>query len=363
MKDLNVFLYKKDHNPSVVNDISMGYKVGGIWVNTTTKEAFIHLDSGVWSQISLKDELDSLTSDVSALEASVDDLIVAAIETDDVNIDTNEITTATISAGFTYEGLEPITETGITLSNDNWATYTDYPAIGVSSLISVDITGLEAGTTYKAKAYVIALGNKDTSANSVEFTTYNIPEITTDSVTSIEETSVTVSGTHDYIGTVEEAGIEYSTDGQDWTVDASAVMTSPISVNVVGLTADTTYSTRAYIVVDGVSYYAGDGETLTFTTKAAPVVTTIDRTVIGQTTATLEGSFTNDGGVTLTEVGVSYSADGVSYTDVAETGTTSPMSVDVSGLTADTLYYTRAYVNTASGNRYYGAVEEFTTTV
>ncbi len=95
-----------------------------------------------------------------------------------------------------------------------------------------------------------------------------------------------------------------------------------------------------------------------------PVVTTGEASEIGNTTATLAGSFTNDepGAQTITEVGFIYNERGTTETQsVVATGTDSPFTAGLDQLKEATTYEFKAYVK-AGGLVYTGASAEFTTT-
>ena len=94
-----------------------------------------------------------------------------------------------------------------------------------------------------------------------------------------------------------------------------------------------------------------------------PTVTTGEVTDIAQTSAKGNGEVTNDGGAAVTERGLCWST---SHTPTiignhATSGTgIGSFSVDMSGLTANTKYYVRAYATNSEGTAY-GDEVEFTT--
>jgi hypothetical protein len=98
-------------------------------------------------------------------------------------------------------------------------------------------------------------------------------------------------------------------------------------------------------------------------TSSVPTVTTSSITNIAQTTATGGGNVTADGGATITARGVCWStitspvATGNHTTDA---GTTGSFTSNITGLTASTLYYVRAYATNSVGTAY-GAEVSFTT--
>src|SRR5690606_30263240 len=98
-----------------------------------------------------------------------------------------------------------------------------------------------------------------------------------------------------------------------------------------------------------------------------PTVTTTAASSISTTTATLGGNVTDDGGAEVTERGIEYSttegfAEGAGTQVTADEAGTGEFTVAVTGLTAGTTYYYRAYATNNEGTAY-GEEESFTTSV
>lgn len=97
---------------------------------------------------------------------------------------------------------------------------------------------------------------------------------------------------------------------------------------------------------------------------ALPTVTTADITAITQTSATAGGNITSDGGATVTSRGVCWNTTGTptvynsKTTDGSGTGT---FTSSLTGLTAGTTYYVRAYATNSVGPSY-GEEKQFITT-
>jgi hypothetical protein len=103
------------------------------------------------------------------------------------------------------------------------------------------------------------------------------------------------------------------------------------------------------------------------TPLAVPTVTTAAATSITSTSAVLGGNVTADGGGTVTDRGVVYSSSnqtpaigGAGVTQNANNSGTGSFSEPITGLTASTTYYVRAYATNAAGTSY-GTVSSFTT--
>jgi len=121
---------------------------------------------------------------------------------------------------------------------------------------------------------------------------------------------------------------------------------------------------RAYAINSlGTAY----GDQVSFTTAAqlyAPTVSsTTSVTNIAQTTATSGGTVSSDGGATITERGICWATSQnptTSNSKQTASGTTGSFSANLSGLTASTTYYVRAYATNSQGTSYASQVS-FTT--
>lgn len=194
------------------------------------------------------------------------------------------------------------------------------------------------------------------------------PTVTTQSVTSIGETTATGNGTvvSDGNSTITERGVCWNTSTNPTTANGkatSAGTTGSYTASMTSLTHSTLYYVRAYAInAEGTSY----GDNVTFTTATpptAPTVTTGSVTDISTTTATGNGNVTNDGGATITERGVCWNTapnPTTSNSKATSAGTTGSYSVAMTSLNDDTKYYVRAYAINSVGTSY-GSEEEFTT--
>jgi len=131
--------------------------------------------------------------------------------------------------------------------------------------------------------------------------------------------------------------------------------------SLTGLTANTTYYVRAYATNSkGTSY----GIQKSFTTSTTtPVVTTSSVTEITQTTATCGGNVTSNGGATVTARGVCWSTTQnptINNSHTTNGSGTGSFTSNISGLTANTTYYVRAYATNSNGTGY-GEQKTFTT--
>jgi hypothetical protein len=98
-----------------------------------------------------------------------------------------------------------------------------------------------------------------------------------------------------------------------------------------------------------------------------PSVSTTVVSIFDESSATLGGEVTSDGGATVTERGIVYSTTDATPT-IGEIGVTQDQNGDgtgtfsksITGLTAGTLYYVCAYATNSAGTNY-GSIESFTT--
>ncbi len=286
-------------------------------------------------------------------------------------VTTGAVEGTTAHGEVTSDGGAPVTERGICWGTEHSPTIEGTHATsgtGTGSF-SVELTGLTPGTTYYVRAY--AKNSVGTSyGNEVSFsTTANMPTVTTDEVSNITQTTAQGGGnvTDDGGATVTERGICWGTGHNPTTGGSHATSgqgTGAFVYNMTGLTQNTKYYVRAYAVnSQGTSY----GEEVSFTTSqnvSAPTVTTGEVTDITQTSAKCSGNVTADGGAAVTERGICWSTShnpttsGSHATSGTGTGT---FTCNMTGLTAGTIYYVRAYAKNSQGISY-GSEVSFSTT-
>ena len=198
-------------------------------------------------------------------------------------------------------------------------------------------------------------------------TPIELPDVTTTQVTDITTTTATAGGEiiNDGGSTITECGVCWSTEGEP-TVDgdhmATQVTIGEFSVNLAGLTQNTTYYIRAYATNEAGTGY---GDVLTFTTEEeiiiiAPTVTTAEVTENTTTTAVVGGTITDAGNGTISEKGICYKTGNEEWTCVAISDTTNVFSTTLTNLTSNTTYTVRAYATNEEGTGY-GEEVTFTT--
>jgi len=130
-----------------------------------------------------------------------------------------------------------------------------------------------------------------------------------------------------------------------------------------GLRANTTYFARAYATNSAGTSYGWPNDFRTLAPMKSTITTTLSE--ITATTASSGGSITDDGGAAITKRGVCWSTTTAPDTTLAtktSDGTgIGTFSSSITGLTASTTYYVRAYTTNAAGTAY-GNELSFTTT-
>jgi len=282
-------------------------------------------------------------------------------------------TTATGGGNVTAQGSSSVTARGVcwsTSSNPTTSSAHTTDGSGTGSFTS-NINGLTANTPYYVRAY--ATNSAGTSyGNQVSFTTtgsITAPTVTTATITNITQTSATGGGevTSQGSSSVTARGVCWSTSSNPMTSDSHTTDgsgTGSFTSNINGLTANTPYYVRAYATNSaGTSY----GNQVGFTTTGsitAPTVTTDTITNITQTTATGGGNVTSQGSSSVTARGVCWSTSSnpsTSDTHTTDGSGTGSFTSNISGLTASTPYYVRAYATNSAGTAY-GSQVSFTTT-
>ena len=274
-------------------------------------------------------------------------------------------TSASTGGNVTSNGGNAITERGVVYSTAANPTTSDTKitdATASTGSFSTSLTGLASSTTYHIRAY--AINSVGTSYGTDEsFTTISgaiAPAVTTAAVSDLGSVSVTVGGSLDSDGgaSVTERGIVYSSSINPTTADTKIADASTAigtySTGLTGLTPGATYHVRAYAINSIATSYGSD---VAFTMNPVlATVTTSAASSVGLTTATSGGEVTYDGGGTITERGVVYGLTAnptTSNTKIINGSIgTGSYSSSLSGLTAATTYYLRAYAINAAGTAY-----------
>jgi uncharacterized protein (TIGR02145 family) len=303
--------------------------------------------------------------DIGAIEYTVSGPSSPTVSTNSVtNVGS---TTATCGGNVSADGGASVTARGVcwsTSSNPTIALSTKTSnGTGTGSFVS-SITGLSPATIYHVRAY--ATNSVGTAYGSdVQFSTTTnvvVPTLTTLPVTNVSYTSADSGGniSSDGGGTIAVGArgvciATHTVPTTSDTINASGTGgTGSYAAGFTNLTANTTYYIRAYATN---SAGTGYGNQLSFTTLAysIPTVTTTAITNITQTTASSGGVINNNGGIAATVKGVCWSTspnpttvNNKTTNGSGDNGWTS----SITGLTANTLYYVRAYATNTGGTGY-----------
>ena len=265
-----------------------------------------------------------------------------------ITVNVNDSTMGTATGAGTYTAGDQITLTATPFSGYNFVNWTQVSGFGTN------VVGTDS-------ILIITVTSDKTFVANFEAGSGN-PTVATNAATAIGETTATLNATitnPDGV-TITAKGFEWkATTGGTYTQVAGTGTGNTFTADLTGLTANTSYTFKAFITYNGTTVY---GSEMTFTTQSSsvtpPTVTTNAATNITQTTATLNGAVTA-GDETITAQGFEWKETaGGTYTVVNATGTT--MSYDLTGLTPNTSYTFRAFATTASGTTY-GDEKTFTT--
>lgn len=270
----------------------------------------------------------------------------------------------------TNDGGAAVTARGVCWSTSQTPTIVNTRTIDGSGLgnFASSITGLLPGTFYYIRAYATN-SNGTAYGNEVSlFTTAVIPVLTTADVSAITANSLTSGGniTSDGGNAVTARGICYSINQNPNIVDNGKITSGSGSGNfasvLTGLASGTTYYIRAFATnAMGTAY----GNQITGTTTVVvnlATLTTNAVTAITSTTATSGGIITS-GLATVTAQGICWSTSQNPTTADAKTinsAGVSSFSNALTGLTANTTYYVKAYAINSAGTAY-GMQVSFTT--
>ena len=285
-----------------------------------------------------------------------------ALATLSTNAVTSITTTTAVSGGnITAVGGGTITAKGVCWSTTaNPTTAGSHTSDGTgSAAFTSDITGLTPGTTYHVRAYATNSAGTAYGEDVTFGALVALPTVTTTAASAVTQISASAGGdvTDEGGGAVTVKGICYGTSANptiagSHTTDGSG--TGVFSSSLTGLTSGTTYHIRAYATNSAGTAYGSDE---TFTTDPADLatLTTTAYSSLDVTTVVSGGNITSDGNGAITERGVCWST--TSGPTVSDSKTSDGIDIgsytsNVSGLTAGTTYYLRAYATNSAGTAY-----------
>lgn len=280
-------------------------------------------------------------------------------------------TSATLNGSIIKEGSPAYSEKGFC-----YAT-TPNPTVSNIKLIvngtgegdfTTTVNSLSYNTTYYYKAYAIQNG-KVIYGSEVSFNTgYTEAVVYTSGATNVTTSSATLNGTVVNAGSpaYSERGFCYSTSPNPTINNMKKVVSGTgegnYTANISGLSYNTTYYYKAYVIQNGTPIYGSEVSFSSGYTKAV-VETNSSATDIKYESAKLGFTIKNVGDPKCTEAGICYgtSSNPTIYGDkVVGSISTYLQKKDVTGLQENTTYYYRAYV-IQDGNTVYGTTLSFKT--
>ncbi|MCK9639745.1 MAG: hypothetical protein M0R39_07520 [Prolixibacteraceae bacterium] len=271
---------------------------------------------------------------------------------------------ATSGGVIVSDGGAAVTVRGVCWSTSQSPTISDSKTTdggGVGTFNS-NITGLNGNTTYYVRAYATnSLGTA--YGNEVNFKTnlvLSLASLTTSNPSSITSNSALLGGNVSIDGnaTVTERGVCYSTSQTPTTGNTKVGVGTGIgtfSTTVSGLTSNTTYYVRAYAINSQGTAYGNELNFKTDIVISLASITTAVPTNLTCYSMVMGGNVTFDGNATVTERGVCYSTSQnptTSSPKLSMGSGTGAFSNSVSGLSANTTYYIRAYAINNQGTAY-----------
>jgi formylglycine-generating enzyme required for sulfatase activity len=288
-----------------------------------------------------------------------------------------------VAAVVTGDGGAFVSERGVVYAMTPNPTVAPIPTLTSSAKLAagtgtgpfrVALTELAPLSTYFLRAYAVN-GHGTAYGEEVVLTTLAPPvalaAVNTGAVSDVTSTTLSVGGvvTDGGSSPVTVRGVVYGLTADPTTVAGTAVTagsgTGAFTVGLTGLQPVTPYYVRAFATnAVGTSY----GATVPVMTLAVPVVlpqvTTSAVTDLTPLSATAGGEVVQDGGAVITARGVVYGASPAptlsTGTMVSAGGGTGTFSAALSGLTASSTYYLRAFATNSAGTAY-GEEISFTT--
>ena len=281
--------------------------------------------------------------------------------------------TLVTSSSFTANWSSVIGATGYRLdvsTNNSFSTYvTGYQNLNVGNVISRNVTGLNASTTYYYR--VRAYNGSGTSGNSntisvTTLTATGAPVGTTNAATNVASFSATLNGSIDPHGLTTSVHFQYGTTTSYGSMTSAQTKSGntyqSVSANVSGLSASTTYHFRIVASNSSGTRYGSDRTFATLSATGAPVVITNPATNVASFSATLNSSVDPHGLTTAIhfQYGTTTSY-GLTTASQSKSGNTyQSVSTNIGGLSASTTYHFRIVATNSAGTRY-GSDRTFTT--
>jgi len=281
--------------------------------------------------------------------------------------ETGTTQTSTTLNGSYIQGTNSVLVKGFQWKELSLSAWTTLPISAGTTPFAYLLNGLSANTQYEFRAYVETSLDTTYGATLQFITLANVlPNVTTDSIANISQTSATFYGTITQ-GTeqIGAKGFEYKLSSEAWedAINISAIGVNNITANPTTLTQGREYNVRAYGRTLSDTTY---GQILTFNTWGMPSVTTeeIVESEIQDHSATLKGTVVSDGFVPASQVVTGFVYSTTSNPIIGNTGVLQAEAIynsespnftkQITNLESNSTYYFKAYiinpVQTSYGN-------------
>lgn len=213
---------------------------------------------------------------------------------------------------------------------------------------------VDPGVSYEYRAVAETSSDRVTGAVDT-FYTYADPTVTTADATDVTESSATLSGSLDDLGSADSCTVwfDYRVSGGSWQSSATEEYAEPwqFTIDVGGLSPGTEYEYRARAEGDDGTY--GYGDRRTFTTDSTLAVTTDAATDVEETAATLQGTLADLGGADSASVYFTLydpSTSEGTRVEAGKTSTTGAFEARATGLDPETTYEFVAAAEASDGD-------------
>ncbi|MGV3660753.1 MAG: beta strand repeat-containing protein [Prosthecobacter sp.] len=298
-----------------------------------------------------------------------------------------QTTSATLGGTVASDGAGTITTRGVVYCLQSVSTTPEVNGSGVTLVTSpgttgaftVNATGLTPGVAYAYRAVAVNEIGRGYSPTGTFTTAPTAPTISTPTYASVTHSSAVLGGnvTSDRGSPITERGVVFAPSatngdpliGGTGVTKAATTGTTGVFTTPVAVAPATQYSFKAYATnALGTTYTSPATVFASF--SGPPVLSAPTTSSLTQTTVTLGGTVTSDGGASVTERGVVMAETAVNATPAiggngvtkgTSAGTTGTFSVAFTGLTPGTSYSFRAYGTNTHGTAYTSPVSTFTT--
>ncbi len=256
-------------------------------------------------------------------------------------------------------------------TSENPTIFNSHTSDGAGTGLFTSYLGnLSSGTKYYYRAY--ATNSAGTAyGNQRSFLTLSdpvLPTVSTGEVTNITTTYALSGG-----NVLSDGGLAVTARGLCWsnkpgpslkdTYSTDGSGTGSFITNIINLSPGTKYYVRAYATNSLGTAYGNEVSFTTETVHTVPTVTTTAATAVTSSSAVSGGNVTNTGGDAVTARGVCWSTSQnptITNSHTIDGSGSGAYSSNITGLTASTTYYVRAYATNISGTAY-GNQISFTT--